>query len=156
MTGIIEKVRSLRHGTFVRIKYRTDVKPSAKFKDCKIEKIVEATVRVGVSYSNLSAVKERRTTMSQSMTSTHAQWWRWCEGYRNIMKEKISDPSQKYITFATIPNGGNVKVFWYINGKSVSEEEVRAITIPSYWNRSNLDVFDVKLENIISVGNKRR
>lgn len=152
MTGIIEKVRSLRHGTFVRIKYRTDVKPSAKFKDCKIEKIVEATVRVGVSYSNLSAVKERRTTMSQSMTSTHAQWWRWCDGYRNIMKEKISDPSQRYITFATIPNGGNVRVYWYIDGKPVSEEEVRAITIPSYWNKSNLDVFDVKLENIISVG----
>ena len=95
MIGIIEKVRSLRHGAFVRIKYRTDVKPSAKFKDCKIEKIVEATVRVGVSYSNLSAVKERRTTMSQPMTSTHAQWWRWCDGYRNIMKEKISDSSQK-------------------------------------------------------------
>ena len=70
----------------------------------------------------------------------------------NIMKEKISDPSQRYITFATIPNGGNVKVLWYINGKSASEEEVRAITVPSYWNKSNLDVFDVKLENLISVG----
>lgn len=152
MTGIIEKVRSLRHGTFVRIKYRTDVKPSAKFKDCKIEKIVEATVRVGVSYSNLFAVKERRTIMSQSITSTHTQWWRWCDGYRNIMKEKISDSSQKYITFATIPNGGNVKVCWYINGEVASEEDVRSITIPSYWIKSNLDVFDVKLENIISVG----
>lgn len=156
MTGIIEKVRSLRHGAFVRIKYRTDVKPSAKFKDCKIEKIVEATVRVGVSYSNLSAVKERRATISQSITPTHAQWWRWCDGYRNIMKEKISDSSQKYITFATIPNGGNVKVCWYINGQVASEEEVREITVPSYWNKSNLDVFDVKLENIISVGNERR
>lgn len=152
MTGIIEKVRSLRHGAFVRIKYRTDVKPSAKFKDCKIEKIVEATVRVGVSYSNLSAVKERRETMPQSMTSTHTQWWRWCEGCRNIMKEKISDPSQRYITFATIPNGGNVKVCWYINGKVASEEEVREITVPSYWHKANLDVFDVKLENLISIG----
>ena len=72
------------------------------------------------------------------------------------MKEKISDSSQKYITFATIPNGGNVKVCWYINGEVASEEEVREITVPSYWNKSNLDVFDVKLENIISVGNERR
>lgn len=152
MTNIVEKVKSLKHGTFVRIKYRTDVKPSAKFKDCKIEKIVEATVRVGVSYSNLSAVKERRAIEPQSVKPTHIQWWRWCEGYRNIMKEKISDPSQKYITFATIPNRGNIKVYWYIDGKSASEEEVRAITIPSYWNKSNLDVFDVKLENLISVG----
>lgn len=152
MTGIIEKVKSLRHGTFVRIKYRTDIKPSAKFKDCKVEKIVEVTVRVGVSYSNLSAVKERRATEPQATKPTHVQWWRWCEGYRNIMKEKISDPSQKYITFATIPNGGNIKVCWYIDGKPASEEEVRAITIPSYWNKSNLDVFDIKLENLISVG----
>ena len=152
MADIIHKVTSLKHGTFVRVKYRTDVQPSAKFKGHKIEKIVETTVRVGVSYSNLSAVKERRTTMSQSITSTHAQWWRWCDGYRNIMKEKISDPSQRYITFATIPNGGNVKVFWYINGKSASEEEVRIITVPSYWSKSNLDAFDVKLENLISVG----
>ena len=152
MTNIIEKVKSLKHGAFVRVKYRTDVKPSAKFKDCKIEKIVAATVRVGVSYSNLSAVKERKSAEAKPANPSHVQWWRWCEGYRNIMKEKISDPSQRYITFATIPNGGNVKVFWYINGKSASEEEVRAITIPSYWSKSNLDVFDVKLENLISVG----
>ena len=152
MTGIVEKIKSLKRGTFVRIKYRTEVKPSARFKDLKIEKIVEATVRVGVSYSNLSAVKERRATEAKPMNPSHVQWWRWCEGCRNIMKEKISDPSQRYITFATIPNGGNVKVLWYINGKSVPEEEVRAITIPSYWNKPNLDVFDVKLENLISVG----
>lgn len=152
MTGIIEKVKSLKHGTFVRVKYRTEVKPAARFKDFKIEKIVEATVRVGVSYSNLSAVKERRSAEVKPANPSHVQWWRWCEGYRNIMKEKISDPSQRYITFATIPNGGNVKVLWYINGKSASEEEVRAITIPSYWNKTNLDVFDVKLENLISIG----
>ena len=152
MTGIVEKIKSLKHGTFVRIKYRTEVKPSARFKDLKIEKIVEATVRVGVSYSNLSAVKERRATEAKPMNPSHVQWWRWCEGCRNIMKEKISDPSQRYITFATVPNGGNIKVLWYVNGKSASEEEVRAITIPSYWSKSSLDVFDVKLENLISVG----
>ena len=152
MIGVVEKVKSLKHGAFVRIKYRTDVKPSAKFKDYKIEKVVEVTVRVGVSYSDLSAVKERREMEARSSKPNHVQWWRWCEGYRNIMKEKISDPSQKYITFATVPNGGNIKIYWYINGKSATEEEVRSITVPSYWNKSNLDVFDVKLENLISVG----
>lgn len=152
MTGIIEKVRSLRHGAFVRIKYRTDVKPSAKFKDCKIEKIVETTVRVGVSYSNLSAVKERRESESYVVKQKPVQWWKWSDGYRNVIKEKISDPSQRYVTFATVPSGGNTKVCWYIDGKSVSEEEVRAITVPSYWHKANLDVFDVRLENLITVG----
>ena len=152
MTDIIHKVTSLKHGAFVRVKYRTDVQPSAKFKSHKIEKIVETTVRVGVSYSNLSAVKERRETETKPTNPSHVQWWRWCEGYQNIMKEKISDPSQKYVTLATVPKGGNTMVRWYIDGKPVSEEEVRTITIPSYWSKSNLDVFDVKLENLISVG----
>lgn len=152
MTDIIHKVTSLKHGAFVRVKYRTDVQPSAKFKGHKIEKIVEMTVRVGVSYSNLSAVKERRATETKPTGPSHVQWWRWSDGYRNIIKEKISDPSQRYVTFATVPSGGNTKVCWYIDGKSVSEEEVRAITVPSYWHKSNLDVFDVKLENLISVG----
>lgn len=152
MTDIIHKVTSLKHGAFVRVKYRTDVQPSAKFKGHKIEKIVETTVRVGVSYSNLSAVKERRATETKPTGPSHVQWWRWSDGYRNIIKEKISDPSQRYVTFAAVPSGGNTKVCWYIDGKSVSEEEVRAITIPSYWNKTNLDVFDVKLENLISVG----
>lgn len=152
MTDIIHKVTSLKHGAFVRVKYRTDVQPSAKFKGHKIEKIVEMTVRVGVSYSNLSAVKERRATETKPTGPSHVQWWRWSDGYRNIIKEKISDPSQRYVTFATVPSGGNTKVYWYIDGKSVSEEEVRAITVPSYWHKSNLDVFDVKLENLISVG----
>lgn len=152
MTGIIEKVKSLKHGTFVRVKYRTEVKPAAKFKDLKIEKIVEATVRVGVSYSNLSAVKERRSAEVKPANPSHVQWWRWSDGHKNIIKEKISDPSQKYVTLATVPKGGNTMIRWYIDGKSASEEEVRAITIPSYWNKPNLDVFDVKLENLISVG----
>ena len=152
MTDIIHKVTSLKHGAFVRVKYRTDVQPSAKFKGHKIEKIVETTVRVGVSYSNLSAVKERRATKTKPTGPSHVQWWRWSDGYRNIIKEKISDPSQKYVTLATVPKGGNTMVYWYIDGKSASEEEVRTITIPSYWNKPNLDVFDVKLENLISVG----
>ena len=152
MTDIIHKVTSLKHGAFVRVKYRTDVQPSAKFKSHKIEKIVETTVRVGVSYSNLSAVKERRETETKPTGPSHVQWWRWSDGYRNIIKEKRSDPSQKYVTLATVPKRGNTMVYWYIDGKPVSEEEVRAITIPSYWNKPNLDVFDVKLENLISVG----
>ena len=152
MSGIIEKVKSLKRGTFVRVKYRTEVKPAAKFKDFKIEKIVEATVRVGVSYSNLSAVKERRSAEVKPANPSHVQWWRWCEGYKNIIKEKISDPSQKYVTFATVPGGGNVKTFWYIDNKEVSEAEVRPLTTPSYWNKTHLDVFDVKLENLISIG----
>ena len=152
MTDIIHKVTSLKRGAFVRVKYRTDVQPSAKFKGHKIEKIVETTVRVGVSYSNLSAVKERRATETKPTGPSHVQWWRWSDGYRNIIKEKISDSSQRYVTFATVPSGGNTMVRWYIDGKPVSEEEVRAITIPSYWNKPNLDVFDVKLENLISVG----
>ena len=152
MVDLIHKVTSLKHGAFVRVKYRTDVQPSAKFKGHKIEKIVETTVRVGVSYSNLSAVKERRAAETKPTGPSHVQWWRWSDGYRNIIKEKISDPSQRYVTFATVPSGGNTKVCWYIDGKSVSEEEVRAITVPSYWHKTNLDVFDVKLENLISIG----
>ena len=152
MADIIHKVTSLKHGAFVRVKYRTDVQPSAKFKGHKIEKIVETTVRVGVSYSNLSAVKERKATETKPTGPSHVQWWRWSDGYRNIIKEKISDPSQKYVTLATVPKGGNTMTRWYIDEKPVSEEEVRAITIPSYWNKPNLDVFDVKLENLISVG----
>lgn len=152
MIDTIRKVTSLKHGTFVRVKYRTNVQPSAKFKDHKIEKVTETTVRVGVSYSNLSAVKERRGNESYVVKQRPIQWWKWSNGYKNVIKEKISDPSQKYVTFATVPKGGNTKVYWYIDGKSASEEEVRAITVPSYWNKSNLDVFDVKLENLISVG----
>ena len=152
MADIIQQIASLKHGVFVRVKYRTDVQPSAQFKGHKIEKIVETTVRVGVSYSNLSAVKERRESESYVVKQKPVQWWRWSDGYRNIIKEKISDPSQKYVTLATVPKGGNTMVRWYIDGKPVSEEEVRAITIPSYWNKPNLDVFDVKLENLISVG----
>ncbi len=152
MADIIHKVTSLKHGAFVRVKYRTDVQPSAKFKGHKIEKIVETTVSVGVSYSNLSAVKERRASEPYAIKQKPVQWWKWSDGYRNVIKEKVSDPSQKYVTFATVPSGGNTKVYWYIDGKSVSEEEVRAITVPSYWHKANLDVFDVKLENLISIG----
>ena len=46
MADIIHKVASLKHGAFVRVKYRTDVQPSARFKGHKIEKIVETTLDI--------------------------------------------------------------------------------------------------------------
>ena len=111
MADIIHKVTSLKHGTFVRVKYRTDVQPSAKFKGHKIEKIVETTVRVGVSYSNLSAVKERRASEPYAIKQKPVQWWKWSDGYKNVIKEKISDPSQRYVTFATVPSVAGTQRF---------------------------------------------
>ena len=54
MADIVQQIASLKHGTFVRVKYRTDIKPAAKFKNYEIHKIVEAdrkSTRLNSSHS---------------------------------------------------------------------------------------------------------
>ena len=42
----------------------------------------------------------------------------------------------------------NQKIVYKINGKSVPVERVKEVTPPSYWNKSGIDTFDIKLENV--------
>ena len=148
MNTIAEKIVNKRKGTFVRIKYEVDVKPSASNASHTIKKRVETTVRVGVAYSNLKSVKERQ---SESTPSTRAPWWKWKDGYLNIVKESLKNPSQEYLHFTTVHKGANSRTEYFIDGKEATIDDVMELTIPSYWNKNTTDVFDVKVENMLWV-----
>ena len=59
---VVKAVEEVKNGTMVRISYASDVKLKKAFRDlgCKVTKIVDTTVRLGVNYSNIRQVIENR------------------------------------------------------------------------------------------------
>lgn len=147
MMSLTEKIINKHKGSFARISYQVEVKPSAVNSSRTIKKVVTTTVRIGVAYSHIKSVKERQ---SESAGVTRAPWWKWVDGLRNVMKENLKDPSKKYYTFATARNA-HTHVDYFVDGKKATVEEVKALTVPSYWNQKTVEVFDVKAENLLWV-----
>lgn len=137
-----------KRGSFTRLVYEREIAPSAKYKGVKITKHVEMVCRAGIDYSNMAAVIERR---AEAQPNAYIKTWDWVPGYEHFVKKNIRS-GQLYVNFETVQKPNQV-VKYTINGVPATEDEVRAITTASAWNRpQHLDTFDVKFENIIEIG----
>lgn len=139
-------INSAIAGRFVRVHYTSEVKPAAAYKDLKITKEVQMTVRLGCQYSHIANVIKRR---EENPPKEYKAWWKWVPGYEHYIKEALSS-GVKYLNVQTskIPNQ---KIIYKINGDVVDVESVKAVTPPSYWNKTAVDTFDIKIENITRI-----
>lgn len=146
-TYVQKAIKSTASGRFVRIDYTTEVKPAAAHKDLKITKEVQMTVRLGCQYSHIADVIKRR---EENPPKEYKAWWKWVPGYEHYIKEALSS-GVKYLNVQTskIPNQ---KIVYKINDDVVDVESVKAVTPPSYWNKTAVDTFDIKIENITRIG----
>ena len=142
-------INSAIAGRFIRVHYTSEVKPAAGYKGTTITKDVEITVRLGVQYSHIADVQKRREE-NPNPPQERKLWWKWISGYEHYLKESLTSDT-KYLNVAT-SKISNSNVTYRINGKPATEDEVRAITPPSYWNKSGIDTFDIKLENVHRIG----
>lgn len=164
---LIEILGKRRPGTMIRITYKTEPKPTAgAIRDnIRVTKIVETTVRWGCKYSNLKSVKakkaeEERLIATGEISVKAAQkqpWWNWIPGYENILKSNISSGIQ-YFTLQPIPKGNHTRVQYFVNGRGISKTDLQELRVvqPSYWKTEIPDIFDIKIENILSIKSKKQ
>lgn len=110
-----------------------------------IEKISKFQVRVGVSYDNIAAVKEKRESGELPKENKGLPWGEW-EIYPYVIVHK----GERYIRCTAIDSfAGYVK--YYRNGTEIPEEETKAACLSSEFGDKSGDVFNVKLSSILEV-----
>jgi hypothetical protein len=156
-TEIMSTINGIPAGRFFRVKYTSElpVKASYKKMGITVHKIVEATVRTGVPYENIKAVREYKATHEPKIITPRANNWEWVSP--NRIKHNTNTGSTCAV-FATVPNGGNKRCSYIVTKDGytavVSQEELdRDLIIDSYWSRGDsLDVIrTVSLGNILSI-----
>ena len=118
-----EIIENVKPGVFTRIKYKSDASLAAKAKKegHTVTKIVEKTVRFGVNYFEIEAVKEREAARTEPKKEMRQLYESLIPNtlYKHIEKETL------YVQFATIPEGGHTNTEWLIDGKPATIDEVK-------------------------------
>lgn len=152
---IITAVSAVRNGQMARITYKSEmpVKSAFKKQGYKIIKVTEATVRFGVEYENIGAVREYKE--SHEVAPLHT-------GYRWVIENKIShndNTGKDYVRFASIHNNNSKKVVYMVidsleettTVETLSDEQKEMVQ-NSYWNRTGTpEVQNISFENVLAI-----
>lgn len=154
---IIEALESIPAGRFFRISYSSElpVKAAHKKAGVSVIKVVETTVRTGVSYNNIGAVKEYKATHEPKRTTPVENNWEW------VIKDKVkynSKTDKTYAVIALVNGGHNTKSHYIVtdtNGTREVEHDAldRSLIIDSYWNKGDYvdAVRTIAFNNIIDI-----
>lgn len=139
-----ERLSGYKAGTFIKIKWQKDISSAKALKDnIHIIKECEGLVRLGISYKNLKAVRDK-------ISNTHkkASWFKPSD-YCTV--EHKEDSSKKYIQVFTVPTK---KIHSTIKSdKSLSELIELGQVSKSALNKSEeINTFLVSLDNLVALG----
>ena len=162
---ILNEAAKVKPGTITRVGYRTflPVKAAYKKQHVEIMKIVETSIRLGVSYSKIASVIARRAEegMKEAIARTNNYEW--------VLDNKVcfNTKTGKYYLYAASLNGGHHTRTHYMvkhaSGmiESMTAEEFKKsayateYVIPSYW-KGNGDVPEIRnisFDNIYRINN---
>lgn len=146
-----QELSQRRNGSFATVTWKSELPVKAAFKESTVEKITTGVVRFGVSYAQLKSVKET------GITPQELPWGQW---KAEIPKVLIEHKGADYVRVTHSNNPKHkARSSYLINGKPATAEEVKSVGFvqESYWNRKNdSPVFTIKLENIITIKEKRK
>lgn len=106
-------LKTIRKGTFAIARIVSKKKPLASYKQHDITKVVLCTVRTGIEYRNLKAVKESDIEV-QSLP-----WGEWAD-YPYLITHKGNRYIRLYL-------GQSMKVFYLVDGVKVASDVAKAM-----------------------------
>ena len=131
---VFEILRKVKRGRYISLKKTKDLGHG-------VTKVSEMIVRLGVDYSNMK-INEGRQTGSLS-------WGHWVEGYEGFALEHKG----VYDLRVTSSYSKHVKSSYYdMDGEEISRDQAAAIVGEKRIASSNPDVYNIRFESIISIG----
>jgi hypothetical protein len=121
----LEKFLSLK-GQYCNLTLKTEVKPAAAHKARKLEKVITGVFRVGINYSNMKAVIEKR---GGSVEPQPLPWGQWVDHPYVIIHK-----GQYY--FRVTPQWRDISITYFVDGFAVNKEIFVTFLIPSEAKRS--------------------
>ena len=155
---IMTALDRIKNGTFVRVKYKSEmpVKAENKKKGISITKYSEATFRTGVKYSNIADVIAERETKEPTEQKIRKN------NDEVLIDNKAvhnTNTNKDYVCFATVKNNANIKSMYLIiigDKKIIADklnDEYKAFLIDSALSERKVSyVRKINFENIISIG----
>lgn len=133
-----------KKGQFGRATWRKTLKTRKGNEALHIEKVTDMSMRAGIDYDNMKAVKEKRESGELPAENAGLPFGSWV-----AFPYLIEHNGTHYIRL--YPNtGGKVETAYFLNGESTTLDEVKqfllASELPKPGNRP--DCITVKLENI--------
>lgn len=158
MNKLFEQVvNNLRAGVFARITYRTELPVKAVYKKqgFKVVKTTSSTVRFGINYKNIKSVINRKNEVKEDSTKT------WTNNYIEVIRNKISfntSTNKFYLNVYPIKKGNNSVTTYtlvYEDGFEVTGnvDFIKEYVIPSYFNKTQTEMFRVSVDNVLSINN---
>lgn len=141
VTKILQK-----KGEFTRLVYERPLKFRAAFKEYDGVKHTELTVRIGVNYEALKAVKERRgdgRLPGQNAGLSGLSW---------IVPEYllVNSSNELLLRVYTHPNCYK-KSTYYLNGVETDKKDLREYCLASEFTESNKDCFNIAICKILEI-----
>lgn len=155
---IQNKLATIRNGAYTNIMFLSDLTPNKDNKEHKIQKVVKAVVRFGVTYSHIDveSIQARPVIDGEGKPITEQlPWGEWdleC-GYL------IAHKGTHYLrcTVSRSPKHHR-KVSYLLDGQPISKEEIMPLTRASEWTPREREeyVFNPKIENILALGKEAK
>lgn len=158
----LDMIDNIAPGVLIRVQYRTKVPTLAKEKNILIEKISSTTCRTGVRYNNIQKVIDRKSEQEPRTDDKPVKDNRISIIYNKLYYNK--DTQSYYMRFATCPKGNHTKSIYRVIENGIDsyvfdKKELKKLygdkIYKSYFGEksSNHEIFDIRLENIISINN---
>lgn len=149
---LIQKIRNIKKGTFVKIYYKSEVPltAAAKREGNSVIKLTEKLVRLGVDYTHIARVvaeEALRTTPKKERAP-------WCHWEIPHILAKHNNKDDYYLSVATV-TGHSGKSIYLINGELSTSQDVAdcGYVLPSYFNAHEAPVVQtININNIIKIG----
>lgn len=137
-----------RKGQFIELTYKSNPKPAAAFKGVVLEKVSTGIFRTGISFANLSAVKEAIANGERGEVQPLPKGQSWA-----VFPFVIStDKGGELLRITTSP-AHRPSVVYKVDGVEVSKAHFESHLVPSALSKPSepLLVFTIKADNLIKV-----
>lgn len=144
---LLSLATSKQKGSWRRMVWQKELPVRAIYKDLyKVTKVTEGTVRFGINYDNMGAVKAKRAAGELPQANAGLPWGQWKQ-----YPYSITHKGKDYFRVALDKNNKLVSTY-YINGKPATPEQVYAICTKSAFSSGNTpDILTIAIDNIISI-----
>lgn len=140
-------------GTYLRVSWERVIPVRAGFVGVGvIKKHSSQTIRTGVDYDNMKAVKEKRVSGELPLVNQGLPWGRYVKFPYYVENDS---GTKKYLRMALDKNN-LPESYFTINGQVVTEQDVLRFVTPSAIRSKATDTRVVSVENITSIKRERR
>lgn len=152
LTNVTIALKNYRKGSFQRVGWRSNIESAAaRKKGITVVKEAEATVRLGISYSNIKVVKLMR---EERGAKPHAVWFKHSEDLPFII-EHLGDSKKKYLQLFVVNKNSNPRAWYYVNGVLTPKIDVMNsgyCNDSTFAEKAPTQTFNIAIENLRFIG----